>query len=95
MDIGTTIKGIRKGMNQNQEQFASGVGMTQTNLSSLELNKTSPGQSTLKKIADYSGVAVPLILLNSIEEEDVPAEKREKFNDLWGSVMDLAQKVFQ
>ncbi len=95
MDIGASIKGVRKGLNQNQEQFAAGCGMTQTNLSSLELNKTAPGPGTLKKIADHSGVPVPMILLNSVEDSDVPEAHREKFNDLWDSVVNLAQNIFQ
>ena len=94
MDIGTTIKGIRQGMDQTQVEFAEGVGMTQTNLSCLELNKSTPGSGTLKKIADYTGVAVPIILLNSIEESDVPEKNRPKFDKQWPTVMKHAMKVF-
>lgn len=95
MDIGTTIKGIRKGMNQNQHEFAQGVGITQTTLSHIERNKHAPNGSTIKKISNYSNIPVPLILMNSVEESDIAENRRDRFNSMWPAVMDLTQKIFQ
>jgi|GEM_PF-4497562 len=91
MNIGLTIKAIRKGMGQTQKEFAEGMGMTQTTISTLESDPTSPPAITLKKISEYSKVPLPCIYLWSITDEDLP----EDTNDLWPSVIDLANRCFK
>ncbi len=95
MDIGTVIKGMRKGMGQSQSAFAEAVGMTQTNLSFLEQNKTFPTMTTLKNISEHTGVAVPMMFLFAVQEEDVPKENLEKFKTSWPAVIQTAEKIFE
>jgi len=90
MNVGSTIKAIRKQMNQNQAEFAEGLGMAQTTISNLESDPTPPPYNSLKKISAYSGVPIPLIYVWSTEPDDLP----EANQDIWPTVEGMINHCF-
>lgn len=94
MKIGDAIKTIRKERNFKQLDFANHIGISQTYLSQIENNLRNPHISILEKIGGKLGIPLPVIMYLSMEEEDVPREKRELYNNVNPLMKDFIRKVF-
>lgn len=80
MDLGNTIKKIRKNKGFTQDQFATICGISQTYLSQIENNQKEPNLSILKTIAEKLSLPLPILFFQSLTEDDVHPEKKEFFN---------------
>ncbi|WP_139490933.1 helix-turn-helix domain-containing protein [Brevibacillus dissolubilis] len=67
MDIGSTIRAIRKRKNITIAQLCEGTGLSKGFMSHVENNKTSPSIATLDSIAKFLNVPLAYLLL---EKED-------------------------
>lgn len=94
MDLGTTIKKLRKQKSMTQEYFASKCGITQTYLSQIENNQKEPNLSTLKKLSEVLEVPLPIMFYLSLNEEDVIPEKRKAFGMIDPSIKSLVNEFF-
>ena len=65
MDIGSTIRSIRKRKNMTIAQICQATGLSQGFMSQLETNKTSPSISTLESIANTLSVPLAYLLLKN------------------------------
>lgn len=68
-DIGHKIKCIRKENNLNQVQFAKSIGISQGNLSEIELGNSNPSAETLLSIRTQYNVSLNW-LLTGVNAED-------------------------
>lgn len=82
MNIGTQIQKIRRKNNISQGQLAKDCGITQTYLSLIEHNKKDPNISLLKVITAKLNIPLSLLLLMSLDKEDIPKDKSEFFNEI-------------
>ena len=94
MDLGTTIKKLRKQKDMTQDDFATKCDITQTYLSQIENNQKEPNLSILKTISDKLEVPLPIIFYLSLNEDDVPEEKRKAFEMVSPSVKSLVNEFF-
>lgn len=94
MDLGNSIKNIRKQKGLTQIDFAAKSGITQTYLSQIENNQKEPNLSTLKAISEALEVPLPIIFFLSMDENDVQKKKREAFNLVSPSVKSLVNEFF-
>ncbi len=94
MDLGSIIKNIRKRKGQNQTEFAQNCGITQTYLSQIENNQKEPNLSTLKEISKNLDIPLPILFFLSLNEEDIPQEKRQAFEIVSPSVKSLINEFF-
>jgi XRE family transcriptional regulator, regulator of sulfur utilization len=94
MDLGLTIKKIRKQKGQTQGEFASQCGISQTYLSQIESNQKEPNLSTLKLISEKLKVPLPILFFLSITEEDVHPNKRDAYGIIGPSVKSLINEFF-
>tara|TARA_R110000868_G_scaffold140638_6_gene356478 strand:- start:245 stop:535 length:291 start_codon:yes stop_codon:yes gene_type:complete len=94
MDLGNTIRSLRKRSGQTQSEFANICGITQTYLSQIENNLKEPNLSTLKKIGEGLEVPLPIMFFLSMTEDDVQANKRSAFNIVSPSVKSLVNEFF-
>lgn len=78
MDIGSTIRAIRKRKNMTIAKLCKETGLSQGFMSQVETNKTSPSISTLENIADALNVPLAYFLLKKEERMKVvrKAERR-------------------
>lgn len=95
MDLGTTIRNIRKQRRQTQNEFAFSCGITQTYLSQIETNSKEPNLSTLKEISICLDIPLPILFFLSLNNEDVKPEKRDAFNLINPSVKSLVNEFFK
>lgn len=94
MDLGSTIRRIRKQKGQTQEKFAKLCDISQTYLSQVENNQREPNLSTLKVISLQLDVPLPILFFLSLNEEDVHPAKRHAFNIVSPSVKSLIGEFF-
>ncbi|HEX8548055.1 MAG TPA: helix-turn-helix transcriptional regulator [Cytophagaceae bacterium] len=95
MNLGTTIKNLRKKQGFTQEYFANKCGITQTYLSQIENNLKEPNLSKLKEISESLQVPLPIIFFLSLDENDVQPEKREAFKMVNPSVKSFVDEFFK
>lgn len=94
MDLGTTLKKLRKQRGQTQEEFATHCGITQTYLSQIESNQKEPNLSTLKSISKQMKVPLPIIFFLSMTEDDIHPSKRKAFGIVNPSIKSLVNEFF-
>jgi transcriptional regulator with XRE-family HTH domain len=79
MDLGNTIKSIRKSKGIKQNSFAELCDISQTYLSQIESNQKEPNISTLKTICINLKVSLPILFFLSLDEKDIPEQKKQAF----------------
>jgi len=94
MDLGTTIKKLRKQKDMTQDDFAGMCDITQTYLSQIENNQKEPNLSILKTISEKLEIPLPIIFYLSLNEDDVPEEKRKAFEMVSPAVKSLVHEFF-
>ena len=94
MNIGPTIKKLRKQKNLTQTDLCSQVGIKQTALSQIENGTTTPHKSTLSKICEVLGLPEQVLVILSLENEDIPEDKKLMFDTLYPTVKDFMIKIF-
>ena len=82
MSIGKTIKELRKNKNIKQTDLALKCGLSVNALCQIELDNTFPHKKTINKICESLDINPYHLILSSINEKDVPKEKREVFKVL-------------
>ncbi|WP_028593183.1 helix-turn-helix domain-containing protein [Paenibacillus assamensis] len=65
MDIGASIRAIRKQRKITISQLCEGTGLSKGFISNVENNKTSPSIATLESIATFLNVPLPYLLLKN------------------------------
>ncbi len=94
MNIGSTIKDLRKKKGIKQGVFAEMIGVSGTSLSQIEGNITIPKKSTLEKICKELNVSSDLLYLLSIGVENIPEHNRVKFETMFPQVRELMIQIF-
>lgn len=94
MNLGHTIKHIRKQKKISQIRFAHLCGFTQAYLSQIENNLKEPTLSTLKTISTKLDTPLPIIFFLSLDKNDIKPEKEEAFEIIAPSVHSLVNKFF-
>lgn len=82
MNLGNTLKEIRKQRGYKQKTLASLCNISVTYLSQIENNKKEPALSTLKIISDKLSFPLPIIFFLSIQNTDIPHNKLDIYNNL-------------
>lgn len=82
MDFGQAIKTLRIKQQMTQAELAEKVGMSTNAVSQIELGKTIPPKATIERLADAFAIPVSYILMATIEEQDIPEEKRVLYRAL-------------
>ncbi|AIQ12764.1 helix-turn-helix domain-containing protein [Paenibacillus durus] len=77
MDIGSTIRAIRKRKNITIAQICEQTGLSQGFMSQVETNKTSPSITTLESIAQALNVPLAYLLLRKEEKMHI-VRKQER-----------------
>lgn len=93
MNEGNSIRLIRKRMRLTQQEMAAKCGLSQTALSQIENGLKRPSLKTLKKICTALDVPEALIYILGMEQADVPENKKEVYNLLYPSIMQMALRI--
>lgn len=94
MDIGGTIKKLRKRAGINREDFSKSCSISLSYLSLIENNKRKPHAETLNNICTTLGITEPILYILSTDGNDVPKEKLQQFNMLFPSMKAFMMELF-
>lgn len=94
MDLGRTIKKVRKQRKLTQTELASICDITQTYLSQIEGNLKEPNLSTLKTISEKLKMPLPILFFLSMTPDDIEPSKRKSFEIVSPSVKSLVSEFF-
>lgn len=94
MNLGKSLKIVRKNKGFNQSEFSKKVGITQSFLSGIENNKKKPSIDVLENISSVLNIPLPVLFWFTIEEKDVCAQKAEMFKLLKPSIDKLITYLF-
>lgn len=94
MDLGQSIRKVRKGKGFTQVEFSTLIGITQSYLSLIEKGEKTPSMEVIRKMAIALKTPVPILFWFTLDEEDVPEHKREAFRILRPSVDSLVNAFF-
>lgn len=76
MNFGMAIRTLRCSKNMTQAELAERVGVSENAVSSWELGKAFPPNNRIKQICTALEVPTSYLMVSSVEEEDVPEDKR-------------------
>ena len=93
MNLGETIKLLRKRNGLNQSQLAESCDITVTYLSLIENGKKEPTLSLLKTIANNLQVPLPILLFSALTEDDIPESRRVFFSVIKPSIDSMLQNL--
>lgn len=93
MNIGRALRDFRVNNHIKQYVAAEGIGMTQTYLSQVESGAKDPSTEMIKKMGEYYGIPVSVILWNATTESDVTENKRAIFNQIKPIVDNLITQI--
>lgn len=79
MKIGKALETARKTKGVSQKELAAKINITQSYLSLIESDKKNPNLNILKEIASALDVPLPFILIDALDEDDIPDEKKASF----------------
>jgi transcriptional regulator with XRE-family HTH domain len=86
MNIGRGIKKILEEKDISQKKLSDETGISETSISLLIKNKTQPRKETLEKIGNALGVKPEVLLVLSLDKEDVPDTKKDYYDELWPTI---------
>ena len=92
MNLGKTIRDLRKRQNLTQDALADAAGISRTSLSQIE-NGVRPGEDTFKRLCTALTVPESLVYIHSFEKEDVPESKRILYDQLFPIIQEMIQRV--
>ncbi len=94
MEIGLTIRRLRKEKGIQQKDFAEICGISQTYLSQIEKGKKTPTIDMLGKISEKLNIPFPVLSFLSLTEDLIPEEKREMYKKAEPLINSLLEGVF-
>lgn len=89
MNLGESIKTIRKAMRLTRKDLAAATVISTTALYNIETGRSLPSISTLQRLAQAFGVPMAYLLVFSVTEDDVPEDKRTLFRQLMPILKEL------
>jgi len=96
MTLGRRIKELRNNKNLTQEELAQKLNTNRPTLSNWELDRTQPGYTMLKKVADFFEVSTDY-LLNGTSADLLPGGKVAIYveNDKLVDISELPSEIRQ
>jgi XRE family transcriptional regulator, regulator of sulfur utilization len=82
MNLGKTIKALRKKQRMGQAELAGRCGVTSTYLSQLENNRKQPSMELGLALAKELGVPLPILYFTALEETDIAEDRRAMYRML-------------
>lgn len=95
MKIGSAIQQIRKKKGISQLELSVELHISQAALSQIENNVKKPSEKTLENICKALDTPKALFYVMSIEENDIPSEKKDVYDALFQSIKNLVVDVVE
>ena len=94
MNIGATIKTLRKEKNIKQIDLAQNCGISQTYLSQIEKGLKIPTIDVLEKISTNLGLPYPVLSFLTLDTSNISEDKKEIYNKFQPVISGLIKEIF-
>jgi len=94
MNIGQSIKQLRKDLNTRQWELAKNAEISQTYLSQIENGVKKPSTDVLEKIAFELDIPLPILYWYGLEREDIKPSKHKAYMFLKPSIDAMIKQFF-
>ena len=94
MNIGESIRYIRRELDISQAHLAEQAGITQSYLSQIESGHKRPGWKVMERICLTQDVPLPVFIFLALTIDDVPENKRELFIKLRPTIAYLIKLIY-
>lgn len=91
MEVGSTIKALRRKKKLTQQELADLAGLSRIYISQIE-NGIRPSDEVLKKISAALEIPESFIYIYSIKKEDITEDKRILYDQLFPVIQDLIKQ---
>jgi len=93
MNIGSSIKSIRRKLNITQYELAEKCSLSQTSLSQIETGVKRPSQKTITKICTVLDIPESILYIVAMQEADVSPSKKGVYELVYPSIRSLALQM--
>ena len=90
MNIGNAIKQARSHFGLSQVELSERTGISQTSISQIESGVKNPSKRSIKKICDTLEIPEAILYVMGMEDADVPASRKNAYNELYPAMKDFA-----
>lgn len=94
MNIGSTIRLLRKKKKISQKELSELSNISQTYLSQLESGKRNPSIEILQSIGEVLEIPYQIIAFLSMDEDSIPMNKREQYKVIEPTLKGLIETHF-
>lgn len=94
MNLGNTIKQLRKMKGIKQLTLAQSCTITQSYLSNIEANRKEATLGTLEKIAKELSIPLPIVFFLAMDENDIQEEKQDYFKIIAPQMKEVLLSAF-
>lgn len=94
MNIGQSIKKLRKDLSVKQFELANDIGISQTYLSQIEGGTKKPSLDVLEKIASKLDLPLSILFWYGLEREDIKPNRQKAYMFLKPSIDALIEQFF-
>lgn len=95
MEIGASLRQIRRDKNLSQVLVCKKLKISQTYLSQIEKGTKEPSGEMFRKICKFYKVPHQMVVWQSLREEDIQKAKRSIFKQLSPAINDLIAEALK
>jgi XRE family transcriptional regulator, regulator of sulfur utilization len=95
MEIGATLRQIRRDKNLSQVTVCKRVKISQTYLSQIEKGEKEPSGEMFRKICSFYKVPHQIVVWKSLTEDDIPKNKKGIFKQLSPAINSLIDEALK
>lgn len=93
MNIGESIRMLRKAAGMSQQELADKVGLSRPAISQIEGGKNHPTERTLDAICETLYITPGVLYIFSLRREDMPARNRKTFDLLFPTIKAMLMQL--
>ena len=93
MNLGGTIRTIRKQAGMSQEDLSERTGLSQTSISQIESGIKRPSKRSLQKICSVLDIPEAVLFILALEDKDVPKARRKIFESIYPEIRELTLQL--
>jgi XRE family transcriptional regulator, regulator of sulfur utilization len=94
MNLGTSLKLLRKSRNLKQNELCKEIGISTTYMSQVEKGTREPSLQLLRKFSDFYEAPLPVLLWFSLSEKDIADEKIRLYRALKPTLDKMIGELF-
>ena len=84
---------VRTHLNMSQQTLSRKTGLSQTSISQIENGVKNPSERTVKRICKVLRIPDAVLYILGVDEDDIPAERKEMFERLFPQIKELAIQI--